>query len=61
MMADITGYLGRIVWDTSKPGGTPRKVMDNGTIRALGWRPQTDLRAGLETLYTWFLRTNATG
>jgi len=61
MIAEVTGYRGRIVWDTSKPDGTPRKVMDNSTIRALGWRPQTDLRAGLEAMYTWFLRTNAMG
>ncbi|MEL7469854.1 MAG: GDP-L-fucose synthase [Pseudomonadota bacterium] len=57
MMAEVTGYDGQIVWDSSKPDGTPRKIMDNGTLHAMGWRPKTDIRAGLEKMYDWFQRT----
>lgn len=54
LMAEVTGYRGRIVWDRSKPDGTPRKIMDNRRVRALGWKPQTNLRAGLQKMYRWF-------
>jgi len=57
MMADVTGYRGRIVWDSSKPDGTPRKIMDNSRLAALGWRPKTTIRAGLEKMYAWFQAT----
>lgn len=57
MMAEITGYRGRIVWDRSKPDGTPRKIMENSRLHALGWRPKTSIRAGLEKMYAWFQET----
>lgn len=57
MMADVVGYDGKIVWDPTKPDGTPRKLMDNSKIDALGWRPKTDLRAGLAKMYRWFRET----
>ncbi|MGD1925242.1 MAG: GDP-L-fucose synthase family protein [Paracoccaceae bacterium] len=57
MMAEVTGYSGQIVWDSSRPDGTPRKIMDNATLHAMGWRPKTDIRAGLEKMYDWFQRT----
>ena len=57
MMADVTGYAGRITWDGSKPDGTPRKIMDNSKLRALGWRPRTSIRAGLAKMYAWFRAT----
>lgn len=56
-MAEITGYRGRITWDESKPDGTPRKIMDNSRLHALGWRPNTTIRVGLEKMYGWFVAT----
>jgi Nucleoside-diphosphate-sugar epimerases len=55
LIADVVGYDGEIVWDTTKPDGTPRKVMDVSRIRALGWQPLIDLREGIETTYAWFV------
>lgn len=57
MMAQVTGYRGRVVWDASKPDGTPRKVMDTSRLHALGWRPKTEIRAGLEKMYAWYRST----
>ena len=54
LMAEVTGYQGRIVWDKTKPDGTPRKIMDNRRIRALGWKPKHTLREGLKKMYAWF-------
>jgi GDP-L-fucose synthase len=52
----IVGYPGAIVWDTSKPDGTPRKLMDSSRLFALGWRPQTDLQTGIRLAYEDFLK-----
>ncbi|MEM7057447.1 MAG: GDP-L-fucose synthase [Pseudomonadota bacterium] len=57
LMAEITGYPGTITWDSSKPDGTPRKIMENSRLHALGWRPQVSIRQGLEKMYAWFLET----
>lgn len=57
MMADVTGYTGRITWDRSKPDGTPRKIMDNSILHGMGWRPATHIRAGLDKMHDWFSRT----
>jgi len=54
MMAQVTGFQGKIVWDTTKPDGTPRKIMDNGKLHALGWQHKVDLREGLDRMYAWF-------
>lgn len=51
----VVGYLGRIQYDSSKPDGTPRKLMDVGRLRALGWRPATSLDEGLRLAYQDFL------
>lgn len=51
MLANITGYKGRIVFDTSKPDGTPKKLLDTRLLKASGWQPRTTLREGLEL--TW--------
>lgn len=59
ILAKITGFPGRIAWDTSKPDGTPRKLLDNSRIRALGWVPQTRLEEGLRTTLKWFRRFDA--
>lgn len=55
MTAEIVGYKGRIEYDTSKPNGTPRKMMDAERIKALGWQPKIDLGEGIEKAYQWYL------
>ena len=60
-VAAVVGYRGRIVWDTSRPDGTPRKLMDGAKLRALGWKPKYSLRAGLEKTYASFLAEKAAG
>lgn len=60
LVAEVVGYEGRIVWDTSKPDGTPRKILDSSRIRELGWAPTIDLRAGVESTYAWFRAQQAT-
>ena len=54
MFREIVAYRGEIVYDRSKPDGTPRKLLDVTRIRAMGWRPKISLRDGLEQTYAWF-------
>jgi GDP-L-fucose synthase len=54
LVAEVIGYSGRIVWDTSKPDGTPRKLMDNSRLFALGWKPFISLRDGIADAYRDF-------
>jgi GDP-L-fucose synthase len=49
-----SGYQGRLVFDPSKPDGTPRKLLDTTRLTALGWRPKISLKAGIESTYAWF-------
>jgi GDP-L-fucose synthase len=58
---DVTGFKGELKWDTSKPDGTPRKLMDSSTIRATGWEPKISLREGIEKTYAAFIQELATG
>jgi GDP-L-fucose synthase len=53
-VAKIVGYEGEILWDTSKPNGTPRKVLDVGALSRLGWRPEISLNEGLRRTYDWY-------
>lgn len=55
-IAEIVGYQGEIVWNTDKPDGTPRKLMDVGRIQALGWKHRIDLHDGIEKVYQDFLQ-----
>jgi GDP-L-fucose synthase len=48
------GYTGALIFDHSKPDGTPRKLLDVSRLRGLGWRPRIPLRAGIEGTYAWF-------
>lgn len=50
----VVGFEGEIVWDTSKPDGTPRKLLDSSRLFALGWRPEIELEAGLRQVYQEF-------
>jgi GDP-L-fucose synthase len=54
MMREISGWEGNLVFDTSKPDGAPRKVMQNKRIHELGWRHKIGLRSGLEQAFAWF-------
>jgi GDP-L-fucose synthase len=58
-IADIVGYGGEIVWDTSKPDGTPRKLLDTSKLAGLGWEPQIGLRDGIAATYRWYLENVA--
>jgi GDP-L-fucose synthase len=52
---DVVNPTAHIRWDTSKPDGTPRKLLDVSRLRALGWDPTIELRAGLASTYEWFV------
>ena len=56
LVAEIIGYDGEIFWDTSKPNGTPRKLLDVSKAKALGWTYKTELRDGIKLAYEDFLR-----
>jgi GDP-L-fucose synthase len=51
LIAEIVGYHGRILFDITKPDGTPRKLLDCGYLESLGWRAQIPLRRGLTSVY----------
>lgn len=53
----VAGFEGKLVFDTSKPDGTPRKLMDSSRLAALGWRPKTGLEEGIREVYRWFAQT----
>lgn len=63
LVADAVGYQGAIVFDTTKPDGTPRKLLDVSRINVLGWKAQTTLSSGLKKAVDWYLehRTDARG
>ena len=46
--------MGDVEWDTSKPNGTPRKVLNVDRIKALGWEPKINLREGIKKTYEWY-------
>ena len=53
-IVDVVGYENDYEWDTSKPNGTPRKVLNVDKIKSLGWEPKISLREGIESTYKWF-------
>ena len=57
MAKEIVGFRGKIVWDTSKPEGTPRKLLDVSKIKSLGWLPKISLEEGIRKTYEWYLST----
>jgi GDP-L-fucose synthase len=57
LVATVAGYDGEVLWDTSKPNGTPRKILDSERLRSLGWTPKIDLETGVRDTYQWYLRS----
>ena len=55
LVAEVEGYEGEIHWDTTKPNGTPRKLMDGSLMQKLGWEPKIGLREGIGATYEWFV------
>jgi GDP-L-fucose synthase len=54
LVASVVGFAGRLVFDPTKPDGTPRKLLDVSRLTSLGWRPQIALGQGIERTYAWF-------
>jgi GDP-L-fucose synthase len=54
MVATVSGFQGRLVFDSTKPDGTPRKLLDTSRLTSLGWKPKITLKTGIEQTYAWF-------
>ena len=61
LIARVVGYRGKIVFDTTKPDGTPRKLLDSSRIVALGWKPAISLEDGIASTYRWYLENKRAG
>ena len=61
LVASLSGFKGEIIWDSSKPDGTPRKTLDVSRIKALGWKPTIRLEDGIATTITWYKTASAKG
>jgi GDP-L-fucose synthase len=59
LIKNVVGYAGQIEYDTDKPDGTPRKLLDSGKLRGLGWKPRLSLEEGIKRTYAWYCE-NAT-
>ena len=57
VIKEIVGFNGALVYDNSKPDGTPRKLLDVSRLSATGWRYKTPLREGIEKVYRWYLKS----
>jgi GDP-L-fucose synthase len=57
LICDVVGFQGKLVFDSTKPDGTPRKLLDVTKLRNLGWQPGIPLREGIVSTYDWFLKT----
>ena len=60
LVQSIVGHKGELVWDTNKPDGTPRKLMDIGRLNSQGWNSSIDLEEGISKTYSWFLNSSHT-
>jgi GDP-L-fucose synthase len=54
-IGEVTGFDGRIEYDSGKPDGAPRKLMDSSKLKSLGWAPQIGLKQGLQDAYQWYV------
>jgi GDP-L-fucose synthase len=55
LIQKTVGHQGEIIWDSTKPDGTPRKLMDVSKMKEMGWSAKTDLVTGIQKTYQWFL------
>jgi GDP-L-fucose synthase len=55
IISDVVGFSGEILWDFTKPNGTPRKVLNVDKIKSLGWKPSINLKEGIKNTYQWYL------
>jgi GDP-L-fucose synthase len=53
-ISNVVRFMGDIEWDTTKPNGTPRKVLNVDKIKSLGWEPKISLLKGIESTYQWY-------
>ncbi len=58
-IADVVGFTGGFNWDTSKPNGTPRKVLNVDKVKSLGWEPKISLKKGIASTYEWYKENKA--
>lgn len=61
IIGEVVGFRGELVFDSTKPDGTPRKMLDSGRLRALGWKPKIALKEGIRTTYDWGLANDVFG
>jgi len=61
LVAELAGFTGELAWDSSKPDGTPRKVLDVSKAKALGWSPEISLRDGIASTIAWYKDATAKG
>jgi GDP-L-fucose synthase len=61
LVAELAGFKGELAWDSSKPDGTPRKVLDVSKAKALGWAPKISLRDGIASTIAWYKDATAKG
>ena len=59
LVRKVVGYKGEIIWDKSKPDGTPRKLLDVTKITSLGWRPKISLEEGIRKTYEWYAASSS--
>lgn len=59
LVAKEVGYTGELIWDTTKPNGTPRRALDTSKMSSLGWKAKTSLEGGLKTTIDWFLKNRS--
>ena len=55
LIQEVVGHEGEIIWDATKPDGTPRKLMDNSKMKSQGWKAEVSLKQGVILAYQWFL------
>jgi GDP-L-fucose synthase len=56
IIKEVIGYNGEITWDTSKPDGMPRKILDVSRINKLGWKHSTNIKEGIQKTYEWYIK-----
>jgi len=61
LVAELAGFEGEIAWDSTKPDGTPRKVLDVTKVKSLGWAPKISLRDGIASTIAWYKDASAKG